>query len=650
MKKCIIVAVSFLLSFFLVLTGLRPTQYEIAPGKAAPADIYTNREIVDEVTTEKRRAEAEENLTKQFDIFPEITEESMQKLRSILNFADRQRHASPPQQETTTQGVDISVLLSMEDAAFSAFSSAVLAAQAGLLEEGVADKRTALEAAGEILSAQTRYIDAGLSLLSATLLENKFYNEEKTEEARKTLRDSVEPVTYKANQVIVRKGDIVTQAQYDTLIALGMVKDAGMRADGRSIFGAFLVLAAVYGVLFVYLRRYVHESLKSDGQLLMVSIIFVLTILLCSAGISKMVSPYILPVVAGTALLAILVEIRFAITYHVVTSILASLLFGGDLYLLSCLLISGILSAFIFTRPGQRHALVFSAGLQIAAQFVLYFAIGFLEGLDMRSALFRGLYGFGAGAISSVLIIGTLPFWEYAFDVTTPFKLLELSNPDQPLLRRLLTEAPGTYHHSLLVGNLAEVAAEAVGANALLARTGAYYHDIGKLRRPQYFKENQYAENPHDKMNPVLSASTILSHPKDGAELARQHRLPGAIRGIISAHHGTSLLSFFYHKAKIENEGEVDEDKFRYRGPRPRTREEAIVMLADCVEAAVRSLENKDEPSIRAMVQKLVKEKLSDGQMGDSGLTLRDIETIESAFVHVFCGYFHSRIQYPETP
>ena len=151
-------------------------------------------------------------------------------------------------------------------------------------------------------------------------------------------------------------------------------------------------------------------------------------------------------------------------------------------------------------------------------------------------------------------------------------------------------------------------------------------------------------------MDPALSASKILPHPKDGAELARQHRLPGAIRGIISAHHGTSLLAFFYHKAKIENEGEVNEEKFRYRGPRPRTREEAIVMLADCVEAAVRSLENKDEPSIRAMVQKLLQEKLADGQMGDSGLTLRDMETIESAFVHVFCGYFHSRIKYPQNP
>lgn len=650
MKKCIIVVVSFLLSFFLVLTGLRPTQYEIAPGKAAPADIYANREIVDEVTTEKRRAEAEENLTKQYDIFPEITEESMQKLRNILSFAERQRLAIPHDRETAVQGIDISALLSMEDAAFSAFSSAVLSAQATLLEEGVADKNVALEAIEEMLSSHTRHVDTALSLLSSTLSENKFYNEEKTEEARKALRDSVEPVTYKANQVIVRKGDIVTQAQNDILISLGMVKDAGARADGRSIFGSLLLLIAAYGVLYVYLRRYAHETLKSDGQLLMVSIIFVLTVLLSSAGISKLVSPYILPIVAGTALLAILVEIRFAITYHVVISILSSLIFGGDLYLLSCLLISGILSAFIFTRPGHRHALVLSAGLQVALQFVLYFTIGILEGLEIRAALFRGLYGFGAGAISSVLIIGTLPFWEYAFDVTTPFKLLELSNPDQPLLRRLLTEAPGTYHHSLLVGNLAEVAAEAVGANALLARTGAYYHDIGKLRRPQYFKENQYAENPHDKMDPALSASKILPHPKDGAELARQHRLPGAIRGIISAHHGTSLLAFFYHKAKIENEGEVNEEKFRYRGPRPRTREEAIVMLADCVEAAVRSLENKDEPSIRAMVQKLLQEKLADGQMGDSGLTLRDMETIESAFVHVFCGYFHSRIKYPQNP
>lgn len=648
MKKILIVTVSFIITCLLMLAGIRPTQYDIAAGRTAPADIYAPREIVDRVTTEKRRTEAEADLQDKYDIYPDITQESEEALKRILEFARTQRELTEPMQQTQTEGVDVSALLTMSAEDYSTFTNRLSEIQASLLENGISEKSAALEEARTLLEERSSYVETGLTILNATLRENEMFNPEKTEEARQALRDSVEEVTYKANQVIVRKGDIVTQAQYEVLADLGMVESGEGGLSAFSVVGIVILLAICYGTVYFYMRRYAHEWLKNDGLLLMIAIIFALTVLLSSAGIARSVSPYLLPIIAGTALLAILLDIRFAVTYNVIISVLSVLIFGGDIFCLSCLLLSGTFSAFIFTRQGLRHTLVFSAVLQAVCQFLLYFVIGVLEGLEPKSALVRGLYGFGAGTISSVVIIGTLPFWEYAFDVTTPFKLLELANPDQPLLKRLLTEAPGTYHHSLMVGNLAEVACEAVGGNALLARTGAYYHDVGKLRRPQYFKENQYAENPHDKMSPQLSASVIISHVKEGNDLARQHRLPGAIRNIIAAHHGNSLVAFFYHKEKIENEGTVEEDKFRYPGPRPQTREEAIVMLADSVEAAVRSLENKDEASIREMVQKILRGKLNEGQLGESGLTLRDIETAESAFVHVFCGYFHSRIQYPE--
>ncbi len=649
MKKILIVTVSFIITFLLMLAGIRPTQYDIAAGRTAPADIYAPREIEDRVTTEKRRAEAEADLQDKYDISPDVTQEAEEVLGRILQFTASQRALTEPMQQTQTEGVDISALLAMDETVYANFTARISEIQKELLEAGIANKEAALEEARSLLNDRTDYTEEGLAILEVTMRENKIFNPEKTEEARQALRDSVEEVTYKASQVIVRKGDIVTQAQYEVLAELGMVESSDTGLSPISIIGIILLLLTCYGTLYFYMRRYAHEWLGNDGLLLMIAIIFVLTVLLSSAGIARSVSPYLLPIIAGTALLAILLDIRFAITYNAVISVLSVLIFGGDIYCLSCLLLSGTFSAVIFTRPGLRHTLVFSALLQAACQFGLYFAIGVLEGLELRSAILRGLYGFGAGSISSVMIIGTLPFWEYAFDVTTPFKLLELANPDQPLLKRLLTEAPGTYHHSLMVGNLAEVACEAVGANALLARTGAYYHDVGKLRRPQYFKENQYADNPHDKLSPQLSASIIISHVKEGNDLARQHRLPGAIRNIIAAHHGNSLVAFFYHKEKIENEGAVEEEKFRYPGPRPQTREEAIVMLADSVEAAVRSLENKDEGSIREMVQKILRGKLNEGLLGESGLTLRDIETVESAFVHVFCGYFHSRIQYPES-
>ncbi len=646
MKKASIVAVSFIVTFLLVLAGLRPAQYDIVAGRAAPSDIYAPREIVDELMTKARRLEAEADLQDKYDISEEATREAEKALSVAFDSIRDGREDSATSLHIS--GADVSPLLSLDEVAFEAFASLTLETQKTLLAAGVTDKAAALEEAHMLLSEKTRHASLAVSLLGGSLRENKFFNAEKTAEAREALRASVPPVTYKANQIIVRRGDIVSESQYAVISALGMVESekAGVRA--LSAIGVFLLLASLYGALYLYMKQYSRETLANAGLLLMIAIIFFLTVLISSFGTAKAINPYLLPIIAGTMLLAILVDIRFAILYNAVVSVIAALIFEGDVFCLSSLLLSGTISAFIFTRPRGRNALVSSAGLMMAAEFLLYFAISALEGLTMRGALLRGLYGLGAGAISSVLVIGTLPFWEYAFDVTTPFKLLELANPDQPLLKRLLTEAPGTYHHSLMVGNLSEVACEAVGGNALLARTGAYYHDVGKLRRPQYYKENQYAENPHDKMDPVLSASLILSHVKEGLELARTARLPGAIRGIIASHHGTSLISFFYHKAQIETESEVSEEKFRYRGPRPQTREEAIVMLADSAEAAVRSLEQKDESSIREMVQKIIAGKLADGQMSESGLTLRDLEAIESAFVHVFCGYFHSRIKYPE--
>ncbi|MDD6308890.1 MAG: HDIG domain-containing protein, partial [Clostridia bacterium] len=429
---------------------------------------------------------------------------------------------------------------------------------------------------------------------------------------------------------------------------LGMAKAQESGVHFLSVLGIVVLLCAVFGIFYLYFRNFAKEYLENSSILLMVAIIMVLTLLLSSVGIVKDINPYILPLAVGTALLAVLLDVRFALLYNTLMSVLGVLIFKGDAYCLICLLASGAFSAFIFTRGGVRHTLVFSALLQVILCGLLYFGVGVLEGVGNGAALLRGVYGLAAGGLTSVFVIGTLPIWEYAFDVTTPYKLLDLANPEQKLLKRLLIEAPGTYHHSLMVGNLAEAACEATGGNGLLAKIGAYYHDIGKLRRPQYFKENQYAENPHDKITPILSASIIISHVKDGVEMARQNRLPAAICGIIASHHGNSKVAFFYHKATIESEGEVEEAKFHYDGVLPHTKEEAIVMLADSVEAAVRSLSEKTEKEIREMVHKIVQGKLSDGQLMESGLTLQDIDSAENAFVRMFCGYFHSRIQYPE--
>ena len=261
--------------------------------------------------------------------------------------------------------------------------------------------------------------------------------------------------------------------------------------------------------------------------------------------------------------------------------------------------------------------------------------------------------GIGAvtGLLSMIVAVGSLPFWENMFEANTPLRLMELTNPNNELLRKLMIEAPGTYHHSLIVANLAETAVYDIGGNTALARAGAYYHDVGKLRYPQFFAENQSGHNPHDELPPEKSAKIITGHTKGGLELAERYKLPPVVRDMIVEHHGNSLVKFFYFKAlKLYGAENVNEADYRYQGRIPSSRESAVVMLADTVEAAVRSMlgHGKTMEEAEAAVKNLMKDKLDDGQLNNSGLTLNELETIRLAFLKVFHGMYHERVSYPE--
>ena len=252
---------------------------------------------------------------------------------------------------------------------------------------------------------------------------------------------------------------------------------------------------------------------------------------------------------------------------------------------------------------------------------------------------------------SAILTIGLLPILEGAFDVVTTLKLLELSNPNNPLLKKLLMEAPGTYHHSMLVANLAEMAADEVGANSVIARIGAYYHDIGKITRPYFFKENQLTnENPHDNINENLSAMIIISHVKDGVEMAKEYNLPEMIIDIIKQHHGTTLVKYFYYTArnKSDNPDDIKEEDFRYKGPIPNTKESAIIMLADSTEAAVRSINDPTTKKLEEMINNIVDDKVKLGQLDNCELTLKDLSKIKECFLRALNGIYHKRIEYPK--
>jgi putative nucleotidyltransferase with HDIG domain len=261
---------------------------------------------------------------------------------------------------------------------------------------------------------------------------------------------------------------------------------------------------------------------------------------------------------------------------------------------------------------------------------------------------------FASGLLTAVLVIGLMPFFEVTFGILSALKLVELSNPNHPLLRKLLTETPGTYHHSLMVGNLSEAAAESIGANGLLCRVGSFYHDVGKTKRPLYFIENQNAAgNPHDKLDPRVSASIIIAHAKDGAAMLRAHKLPKLIRDIAEQHHGTTLLKYFYYKAVKHDqdhglERDWTEDDYRYPGPKAQSKEAAIVGIADCIEAAVRSLNHPTVEQIDGIIGKIIKDRLDDNQFNECDLTLRELDKIAETLKETVIGMFHSRIEYPD--
>lgn len=355
---------------------------------------------------------------------------------------------------------------------------------------------------------------------------------------------------------------------------------------------------------------------------------------------------YLTPIALAGMLVAMLLDSRTGLLVVTVLAVVSGIVFQS-LPLVIFGLIGGLAAILSVSKVSQRGELMRAGFIVGGINFLVMIASGLLQ--KDSNLWIHSYMGITNGLICSVITIGSLPYFESIFGFTSAIRLLELSNPNHPLLRRLLMETPGTYHHSILVGNLAEAAADAVGADGLLCRVGSTFHDVGKIKRPLFFVENQLGiDNPHDKIAPSLSTLIITSHVKDGLELAKEYKLPRAITAFIAEHHGTDLVKYFYHKAQ-ENGDHVEESDFRYPGPKPQTKETAIVSLADAVEAAVRSLVKPHPTKIEALVRKIIQERLADGQLDESDLTFKDLNKIADAFTKVLIGIYHNRVEYPET-
>lgn len=466
---------------------------------------------------------------------------------------------------------------------------------------------------------------------------------------------------YKANQKIVGAGEIVDEKVYRVLVAYGLINS---RNTWKALFGIALIVIIGLGTILEYLYHYKRDILRITNRLVLLGLTMILALAIGRGLISlnlggmefNSLAGILIPVSWATMTVAILVNVDVALLISMILAVFVSVMveptlstaFGLQTGLVA--FFGGLIGVYSVSHLSQRSDLA-RAGLFVSGINVLMIsAIALSTGMRLMVWLAGLLLGIVNGVVSSFLTVGALHWFEAGFGITSSVRLLELSNPNRPLLKRLLMEAPGTYHHSILVGNLAEAAAEAVQADATLVRVAAMYHDIGKLKRPYFFIENQFTqENPHDKLAPTLSSLIITSHVKDGLELAKENKLPQPIQDIIFQHHGDGIVSFFYHKA-LEEKDQVPEEAFRYEGPRPQTKEAALVTLADSVEAAVRSMKQPTPGRVEGLVRKIIKDKLNDGQLDQCDLTFQDLDRIAMAFVRVLSGIFHSRVEYPEMP
>lgn len=463
-------------------------------------------------------------------------------------------------------------------------------------------------------------------------------------------------VTVQSGEKLVSRGAIVTEGQVEALQALGLHSE---NSAVIPYLGLLLVVAILFVLLFLYLKMFQPTIYKKISLIWLLGFIILLVLL-----VSKLISlisinntndfaqliGYILPVGAAAMLVFVLLGRDTAIVSTIVLSVFVGIIMNGQYASMIIALVSGMTGVLCAIKLNQRSQFVGSSLYIALANAVVIIGWGLIQSQSISFIGVGLIFGLLNGLLSAILAMGILPFLESGFGVTTVIRLLELSNSNHPLLKRLMMEAPGTYNHSILVGNLAEAAAGAIGADTLLVRVASYYHDIGKLRRPYFFIENQHpGENPHDKLQPALSSMIITSHAVEGGQMLRESKFPEEIIDIVEQHHGTGVLSCFYYKAleMAEDKDKVRMDDYRYKGLRPQTREAGVVLLADSVQAAVQSLTNPSKSDIEQLVANVIKGKIGDGQLQECPLTFKDLDTISQSFLMVLGGMYHSRIAYP---
>ncbi len=678
--RAVFVLLLALLVIGLVYYGSIPQRYSLTPGVVSSVDIAAPRSVEDTNATEKRANESKISVAPIYVRSDEIAQKCAADLSQFFSICKtiRDANVNPDgslkqtyrtvsddliQQVKTTFGIDLTDdesfwIITADESMLQYIQSQTVSIASLIMTDTVDDAALANEiktysadindAPKSLYLSNTELVK---SLLAKLVKPNAVYDENATQAEKDTAFNNAmnNPVMIEKGTRIVSYGEVISQDTYHVLLDLNLIQNKGF--DFVLLGGITVYMLTIFCILGLYLSRFEPEMIKNPRDIVAFSLSFLLPIIssIYLSGQSTLISPVFFTAVIAATYLG--VQSGIVLTLLQIMIILPIYKFEVEFLFIS------IIGTFICAMiAGQRNRKYNSASLILLTSLacaISAIGISLILKASRTDLLTSALWAIIAGSISVIAALGFMPIFELISNTVSPIRLIDLSQPGNPLLKRLFVEAPGTSQHSMMVANLADSAAEAIGANPLLAKVGAYYHDIGKLEKPLFFTENQQnGKNPHDELAPEESAAIITAHPDQGVRLARRYRLPSSIIHIIQEHHGSTFQAYFYHKAKslaLENgQNEPAMNAFKYRCGVPSTRESAVVMLADTCEAAIKSTGITSQDAAEELFRKLIKQKIEQDQLVNSGLSFSDIELIIRAFLQVYAGFFHERVKYPD--
>ena len=675
----------FLVTLILLYVGSRPPQYELEVNVVSPYDIEAPRSVVNRNETEKRALEAQSLVadiyTRSDDLsaealervqdFAEAVDEHYQALRTGQEMSSRAQIIKPSELDKSSEELqtrlqedlgcdfeleDLKQVLHMSSSRYATFKNRLHLTANSLMAEAVDETELSFRIRDYLnkLSAREAHYKSDLTLirtfLEQTLQGNVVYNEEATLNARQDAYERVlqNPILVNRGARLISSGELVTEDVYALLQELKLVEVDSL--DYSALAGLSLMILVVLLILSLYMHIYERNTVGFNKRFLALTLACLIPLLVAVyLGQDYQVIP---PVYFTAVILSAYFSFQTALVFTMALIVITLPLVNFNPAFFAVAICGSLLAAHYARNHLVQEFFAKLLVLLTLVNFAASLGYSLLQDTGLATSGFLILSSVLSAVLSVIAAVGLLPVFELLFDDVSPASLVELSQPGQPLIRRLFLEAPGTSQHSMMVANLADAGAEAIGANALICRAGSYYHDIGKLRNPLYFTENQTDYNPHDELTAAESTEIITRHTLDGLEMGKKYRLPKPILEIIVEHHGTTVLGYFYSKAKKEAEEQglpaPDPADFRYKGPLPSSPESAVVMLADSTEAAIKSLKSRTMEDADEMMRSVFRIKLEQNQLKNSGLKFSDIEKIQKAFMQVYSGHFHERVEYPK--